>query len=92
MGGASRDTIGFGAVEDGLISSSGRNLRVPLISDSDRRVPADLGQESQAWSWVEAWNSASLWRCSLGERPLGELYLVPGVFPYDARRITAPSC
>src|SRR5574337_1645374 len=36
---------------------SGRNLRVPLISDSARRVPADLGQESQASSWVEAWNS-----------------------------------
>ena len=25
-----------------------------LISDSDRRVPADWGQESQASSWVEA--------------------------------------
>src|SRR5574340_272679 len=33
------------------------NPRVPLISDSDRRVPADWGQESQASSWVEAWNS-----------------------------------
>ena len=32
------------------------NLRVPLISDSDPRVPAELGQESQASSWVEAWN------------------------------------
>ena len=50
------------------------------ISDSDRRVLADLGQESQASSWVEAWNSASLWRCSRGERPLVELNLEPGVF------------
>src|SRR5574340_87577 len=39
------------------------------MSDSDRRVPADWGQESQASSWVEAWNSACLWRCPRGERP-----------------------
>ena len=52
----------------------------PLISDSDRRVPADWGQESQASSWVEAWNSACLSRCPRGERPLVELYLEPGVF------------
>ena len=37
MGGASGDTTEFGALEEGLISSCGRNLRVPLISDSDRR-------------------------------------------------------
>ena len=54
--------------------------RVPLISDSDRRVPADWGQESQASSWVEAWNSACLSRCPRGERPLVELDLEPGVF------------
>src|SRR5574340_1338413 len=58
VGGASRDSTGLGALEEGLISSRGRNRRVPLISDSDRRVPADWGQESQASSWVEAWNSA----------------------------------
>src|SRR5574337_1306992 len=50
------------------------------ISDSDCRVPADLGQESQAFSCVEAWNSACLSRCPRGERPLVELYLGPGVF------------
>ena len=27
------------------------------VSDSDRRVPAELGQESQASSCVEEWNS-----------------------------------
>ena len=51
-----------------------------MISDSERRVPADLGQESQASSSVEAWISACLSRCSRGERPLVELYLKPGVF------------
>ena len=54
---------------------------VPLISDSDRRVPADWGQESQASSWVEEWNSAGLSRCPRGERPLVELYVEPGGLP-----------
>ena len=80
MGGASRDSTGFGELEEGLISSWGRKLRVPLISDSDRRVLTDWGQESQASSWVEAWNCACLSRCPRGERPLVELYLDPGVF------------
>ena len=39
-----------------------------------------MGQESQASSWVEAWNSACLTRCSRGERPLVELYLETGGF------------
>ena len=30
VGGASRDSTGFGAMEEGLISSGGRNLRLPL--------------------------------------------------------------
>src|SRR5574340_769900 len=93
VGGASRHSTGFGALEEGLISSSGRNLRVPLTSDSDRKVPADLGQESQASSWVEAWNSACLSRCSRGDRPLVERYLEPGgLFPTMHGRVTAPSC
>ena len=50
VGGASRDPAGFGAMEEGLISSGGRNLRLPPISDSYRRVPAELGLESQASS------------------------------------------
>ena len=31
LGGASRDSTVFGAMEDGLILSRGRNLRVPLL-------------------------------------------------------------
>ena len=50
------------------------------ISDSDCRVVSELEQESQASSWIEAWNSACLWRCSRGERPLVELYLEPGAY------------
>src|SRR5574342_312693 len=62
--------------ETGHLSSGIWNLGVR--SDSDRKVPADLGQESQASSWVEAWNSACLSRCSRGDRPLVERYLELG--------------
>ena len=41
---------------------------------------ADWGQQSQASSWVEAWNPACLSRCPRGERPLVELYLETGGF------------
>ena len=50
LGGASRDSSGFGAMEEGLTSRGDRNLRFLSVSDSDRRVPAELGQESQASS------------------------------------------
>ena len=45
------------------------------VSDSDRRVPAELGQESQESS--EEGNSACLSRCSGGLRPLVELCVEP---------------
>ena len=80
VGGASRDSTGFGALEEGLISCRGRNLRVPLHFRLDPRVPVELGPESQASSWVESWNSTCLSRCSRGDRPLVELYLEPGGF------------
>ena len=51
-------------IKDQVVKAAKENNMVPLISDSDRRVPADWGQESQASSWVEAWNSACLSRCS----------------------------
>ena len=60
------------------------------ISDSDHRVPADLGQESQASSWVEAWYSNCLWRCSRGDRPLVELYLNPAGFSGRCTGVSVP--
>ena len=40
------------------------------ISDSDHRVPAEFGQERQASSCVEAWNSACHSSCSWVVRDL----------------------
>ena len=52
------DSAGSGATEEGLTSRGGRNLRLPLCFGSDHRVPAELGQESQASSCVEELNPA----------------------------------
>ena len=49
-------------------------------SDSVRRVPTELGQESQASSCVEEWNSVCLSSCLRSDRPLVKLYLEPAGF------------
>ena len=60
------------------------------ISDSVCRIPAKLGQESQASSCVEEWNSACLLRCSRGDRPLLSCVWNLWVFPDDARGCQCP--
>ena len=50
------------------------------ISDFNRRISAELEQESQASSCVEEWNLACLSSCSWGDRPLVKLYLEPAAF------------
>ena len=60
------------------------------ISDSDRRVPAEFGQESQASSCVEEWNSACLTSCSRGDRPLVELYVEPAGFFGQCTGVSVP--
>ena len=47
----------------------------PAISDFNRRISAELGQESQDLSCVEKWNSVCLSSCSRVDRPIVELYL-----------------
>ena len=63
------------------------------ISDFNCRVSADLEQESQASSCVEAWNCACLSRCSWGVRPLVKLDLSSVAFSRGYNRdVSAPSC
>ena len=63
------------------------------ISDFDRRVSAELEQESQASFCVEKCNSTCLSSCSRGDRPLVELYLEPEAFSRRCNRgVSAPSC
>ena len=59
-------------------------------SDSDRRVPAELGQESQASSCVEEWNSACLSSCSRSDRPLVELCVEPAVLSGRCMGVSVP--
>ena len=61
--------------------------------NSDHRVPEELGQESQASSCVEEWNSACLSSCSRGDRSLLELSVVPAGFcGLGGHRAGRPSC
>ena len=63
------------------------------ISDFNCRVSAELEQESQASSCVEAWNSACLSSCSWGDRPLVELYLGPADFSVRCNwGVNSPLC
>ena len=60
------------------------------ISDSDRRVPAELGQESQASSCKEEWTSACLSSYSRGDRQLVELCLESAGFSGRCTRVSVP--
>ena len=62
------------------------------ISDSDPRVPAELGQERQASSCVEAWNSACLSRCARGDRPHPSCIWKLRVFSGRCTRVSVPLC
>jgi len=49
-----------------------------------------LGQESQASSCVEEWNSACLSSCSRSDRPLVELCVEPAVFSRQCTGVSVP--
>ena len=90
LGGASRNSTGFGAMEEGLISRQEGTSGFLSISDSDRRVTAELGQESQALSCVEECISACLSSCSRVDRPLVELYVDPELLSIQCMRVSVP--
>ena len=60
------------------------------ISNSDHRVPAELGQESQASSCVEEWNSTFLSSCSRGDKPLVELSVEPAGLSRRCTGVSVP--
>ena len=64
-----------------------------FISDFNRRVIAELKQESKALSCVEEWNSVCLSSYLRSDRPLVELYLEPAAFSGRCNcGVSAPSC
>ena len=60
-------------------------------SDSDRRVPAELAQETQASCSAEEWNSACLSSCSR-MTPLFVLCVEPACFSEMHGGVSAPPC
>ena len=60
------------------------------ISDSGLRVPAELGQESQASSCFEEWNSACLSSCARVTGQLSSCIWNLRFFPEDATGVSVP--
>ena len=77
VGRASRDSAGFGAMEEGLISRGGRNVRLPLGFGLRLHGPCSVGTGESCLVLSEEGNSACLSRCLRGDRPVVELYVDP---------------
>ena len=77
VGGASQDSAGFGAMEEGLISRGGKNLRLPLRFGRRPQGPCRVGTGEPGPVLSEEGNSACLSSCSGGLRPLVELCVAP---------------
>ena len=80
VGRASRDSAGFGAMEEGLISRGGRNLRLPLGFRLRLHGPCSVGTGESCLVLSEEWNSGCLSSCSGSLRPLVELCVDPAGF------------
>ena len=76
VGRASQDSAGLGAMEEGLLS----------VSDSDRRVPAELGQESQESSCLRKGTPLASRGAQGVSGPLLSCVWTLRVFPDDARQ------
>ena len=88
VGGVSRDSAGFVAMEEGLISRGGRNLRLPLCFGLRHLGPCRVGTGESGCVFSEEWNSACLSSCSWGFRPLVKLCVESAGF---SRRCTGVS-
>ena len=72
LGGGSRDSTGFDAIEEGLILTCGRNLMFLSCSDLGLGVCRPFQTGSHVSTCVDAWNSAYLSSCQRGFRHPGE--------------------
>ena len=90
VGGASQDSAGFGAMEEGLISREGRNLRLPLRFRLRPQGPCRVGTGESGIVLSEEGNSACLSRCSGGLRPLVQLCVEPAGVSGRCTTVTVP--
>ena len=77
VGGDPRDSTGSGAMEEGLTSRGGRNLRLPLCFGLRPQGPCRVGTGESGLIFSEEGNPACLSSCSGGLRPLVELCFQP---------------
>ena len=77
VGRASRDSAGFGAMEEGLISRGGRTVRLPLGFGLRPQGPCRVGTGESGLVLSEEGNTACLPRCSMALKPLVELCVEP---------------
>ena len=70
VGGASRDSAGSCATEEGLTSRGGWNLRLPLRFGLRPQGPCRVGTGESGLVLTEEGNPACLSSCSVGLRPL----------------------
>ena len=90
VSGASRDSAGVGAMEEGLTSRGGRNLRLPLRLGLRPQGPAELGQESQASSGLREGSPLASRGVQEVSGPLSSCVWNLRVFPEDARGCQCP--
>ena len=90
VGGPSRDSSGFGAIEEGLISRGDRTSGFLSVSYSDSSVPAALGQESQASSCLRKGTPLASRVAQGVSVPSWSCVWKPRVFPDDARECQCP--
>ena len=79
VSGASQDSTGVGAMEEGLISRGGRNPRIHLHFGLRPQCPCRVGTGESGLVLSEDGNPACLSSCSGGLRPLVELCVEPAV-------------
>ena len=90
VGGASRDSAGFGAMEEDLISRGGRNLRLPLLFGLQPQGQCRVGTGESGLVLSEEGNSACLSCCSGGFRPLIEHCVEPAGFSVGCTGVSVP--
>ena len=92
VGGASQDSAGFGAMEEGLISREGRNLRLPLRFGLRPQGPCRVGTGESGIILSEEGNSLPLEVLRGSQAPCSAVCGTCGCFRTMHDCDSAPSC
>ena len=90
VGGASRDSAGLGAMEEGLISRGDRKLRLPLLFGLQPQGPCRVGTGESGLVLSEEGNPACLSNCSGCLTHLVELCVETAAFSGRLTGVSVP--